>query len=128
MKNCILHGKCNHNTKDFRTFSTILEKERAKIKTNMNRLVSEEGVDMENEGMINKKEFIYSYNVNYYSNPFIISCRINNKRYVALVDTGADISLILHSIIDGKYQLKPYNGIVKSACGNSLRIYGKIEH
>jgi hypothetical protein len=98
-KYCILHGKGSHSTKECKKFTEVLSKERLVArgrKTEVNRAETE--LEKTKEEEKNEFGFIYSFSSSY-GNPFFIDCKIGNKIYKALIDTGADVSLIPYEYI-----------------------------
>jgi hypothetical protein len=69
---------------------------------------------------------MYSCNTHGHKNPFSIYGYFNNNNVGILIDTGADVSLIDASLLKVTDKITSYSGVVRSACGNQMKIIGKV--
>lgn len=124
---CILHGECNHSTRECRIFSEIIQRERNRLKDKKISLI-EENSDEETKDIFNKN-FIYSCKDKFLSkNLFTIKVGTNGKTEMGLIDTDADVSIIGANHINIREEkLDKYNGIVKTADGKEMNIIGRIK-
>lgn len=75
----------------------------------------------------NKQKGIYScFSEIPYKNPFCKIAIINNVSGLILLDTGADVSIINRNNLPNNITIQKCETLVQSACGNSLKIMGKV--
>lgn len=51
---------------------------------------------------------------------------VGGKKIRALIDTGADVSVICKRLLPSWQSTMPYQSNLKSACGGSLKVVGKM--
>ena len=125
---CILHGKCNHTTKECKRFSELLECERKKITGGEGKKVRVLDNEDAGEDNKNKERSIYTCNNFYKDNPFFINGVFELKNIKILVDTGADVSIVDQSLLNPLERVESYIGVVKSACGYPMNIVGMVNN
>ncbi|KAM0676063.1 hypothetical protein GVAV_000024, partial [Gurleya vavrai] len=138
-KNCVIHGWCYHSTEDCK-FIDILKKRETKRarqkKSYVNQIENENEVSSNDEqseqDKLNKNNFYWCnfVNSNISKNNFLINLNTGkNTFYPALIDTGADVSLISQQMIPKGIpyfsQQEKFN--LKSACGKQIPVLYKIK-
>ncbi|MGL5706658.1 MAG: retropepsin-like aspartic protease, partial [Aeromonas sp.] len=125
--NCIIHGRCKHNTKSCWTLKMmdekglIIEKERTKSVK-----VIHEGEE-QSEDSLNYQGAYSTHTTKNYKNVF--KCKIHIGQIISqgLIDTGADISLIHRSLTPKTWRIhKNDQGDILAANGGKIKIIGKI--
>ena len=118
---CEIHGKGNHSSD---RCITIAEAKKFGYKlTKINSINAED----EEQHNLNKNINHYSC-INKIGNPFYKSIKMNNNYHSALIDTGADISLVDKVAISNHKKITHSNLLVKAANGTDIKIKGKVEN
>ncbi|KAM0679656.1 hypothetical protein COBT_004173, partial [Conglomerata obtusa] len=150
-KTCILHGKQGHSTSECKLMDELKRKgvkvfyDRKKFGVNMmnateNFSDDEENINKNNESYLSiepKNKFIHSIffknkpmfaglellNYGCIKNGFTINVILGNKCVKALIDTGADVSVLPIKMLHGiSYSQNMDNIKIKSASGNDIKI------
>lgn len=124
-KNCLLHGRCSHSTEECTLMKDLKSRN---IRVSTNSRVNEICEDDENEvNLINRNERYTLLNKNK-KNPFTIEITpVNGLKHKALIDTGADVSIMEHRNLNKNIKIQQANTAttLKSACGGIIPIKGK---
>ncbi|KAF9761609.1 hypothetical protein NGRA_2521 [Nosema granulosis] len=78
-----------------------------------------------NDGQINN-DFIYTVSSLPFNNPFFITATLIGRKHRALIDTGADLSIVHQSMIPSTVTTTNFIGNECSACENRLNIQGHL--
>ncbi|KAM0674737.1 hypothetical protein GVAV_001927 [Gurleya vavrai] len=140
-QNCVIHGWCYHSTQNCQLIEIIKKKESKRVKEKKQFINQVDNINVEESSSetvisnenFNKNNFYWCNLVsskNIPQNNFILILKFSNNFFLkALVDTGADVSLIsidMLAKINKTPRIKPTcNYKLQSACGTNIPVLGK---
>ncbi|MGL6008750.1 MAG: hypothetical protein ACRC1D_04765, partial [Culicoidibacterales bacterium] len=110
-KFCRIHGETNHSTQECRLVKIIEEKGWSRRNNNIRRIEdcdANENLELEKveKELNDRSAYVFSCKSYSSNNPFFIEMILFNKKIVALIDTGADVSIINCRIVPVNIKLK----------------------
>lgn len=126
---CLVHGECQHATENCWTLKKLKENGYNISRRQKSAVNSINTVDDRSSEEINDKIIYSNFQEPKSSNPFVISINLYNKHITALLDSGADLSLIHEDVIPPEYIIQKCRlKTIRSASGDKISIKGIVEN
>lgn len=128
---CILHGNCRHQTKECYSLSRLKNQGFSVVRNHSfkanDSVLDEQNSNALDRKKLNKKKFNYSCSYNNFVNPFMIDVILSGVKMKALIDTGAEVSIInARKLRNNLYKDNKIK--IFSASGHSLKILGSYKN